>query len=123
MRKVELINYDQAVFTKILQDYIDLIVYRDIIERFGVSNTFLLKRLVKFCLTNISTFVSLNKLYNDFKSEGLKISRNTVYEYISHIEDAFALFTVPAYAQSMREQWRNPRKIYAGDVGFKTAMP
>ena len=118
----ELINYDQAVFTKTLQEYIDLIVYRDIIERFGVSNTFLLKRLVKFCFTNISTLVSLNKLYNDFKSEGLKISRNTVYEYISHIEDAFALFTVPVYAQSMREQWRNPRKIYAGDVGFKTAM-
>jgi len=118
----ELINCDQAVLTKTLQEYIDLIVYRDIIERFGVSNTFLLKRLVKFCFTNISTLVSLNKLYNDFKSEGLKISRNTVYEYISHIEDAFALFTVPMYTQSMREQWRNPRKIYAVDVGFKKAM-
>ena len=118
----ELIHYDQAIFIKTLQEYIDLIVYRDIIERFGVSNTFLLRRLVKFCFTNISTLVSLNKLYNDFKSEGLKLSRNTVYEYISHIEDAFALFTVPVYAQSMREQWRNPRKIYAVDVGFKTAM-
>ncbi len=118
----ELIHYDQAVFTKTLQEYIDLIVYRDIIERFGVSNTFLLKRLVKFCFTNISTLVSLNKLYHDFKSEGLNISRNTVYEYISHLEDAFALFTVPVHAQSMREQWRNPRKIYSVDVGFKTAM-
>ncbi|MFH1146234.1 MAG: ATP-binding protein [Pseudomonadota bacterium] len=118
----ELINYDQAVLTKTLQEYIDLIVYRDIIERFGVSNTFLLKRLVKFCFVNISTLVSLNKLYNDFRSEGLNISRNTVYEYISHLEDAFALFTVPVYAQSLREQWRNPRKIYAVDVGFKTAM-
>ncbi|HQI97823.1 MAG TPA: ATP-binding protein, partial [Syntrophorhabdus sp.] len=79
----ELIHYDQSLSTKILQEYIDLIIYRDIIERFGVSNTFLLKRLVKFCFTNISTLVSLNKLYNSFKSEGLNISRNTVYEYIS----------------------------------------
>jgi hypothetical protein len=118
----ELIHYDQAVFTKTLQEYIDLIMYRDIIERFGISNTFLLKRLVKFCFTNISTLVSLNKLYNSFKSEGLNISRNTVYEYISHLEDAFALFTLPVYAQSMREQWRNPRKLYSVDVGFKTAM-
>lgn len=118
----ELIQYDQAVFTKTLQEYIDLIMYRDIIERFGISNTFLLKRLVKFCFTNISTLVSLNKLYNSFKSEGLNISRNTVYEYVSHLEDAFALFTVPIHAQSMREQWRNPRKIYSVDVGFKTAM-
>ncbi|KFN38394.1 ATPase [Smithella sp. F21] len=118
----ELIHHDQPLFTKVLQEYIDLIMYRDIIERFGVTNTFLLKRLVKFCFTNISTLVSLNKLYNSFKSEGLNISRNTVYEYISHLEDAFALFTVPVHAQSMREQWRNPRKIYSVDVGFKTAM-
>lgn len=57
-----------------------------------------------------------------FKSEGLSISRNTVYEYISYLEDAYAVFTVPVYAKSVREQWRNPRKIYAVDVGFKTAM-
>ncbi len=117
----EIINYDQSVFMKTLQEYIDLIMYRDIIERYGVSNTFLLKRLIKFCFSNISTLVSFNKLYNDFKSEGLNISRNTVYEYISYLEDAYALFNVPIYAKSVREQWRNPRKIYSVDVGFKTA--
>jgi predicted AAA+ superfamily ATPase len=118
----EIINYDQAVFMKTLQEYIDLIMYRDVVERYSISNTFLLKRLIKFCYTNISTLVSFNKLYNDFKSEGLSISRNTVYEYISYLEDAYALFTVPIYAKSVREQWRNPRKIYSVDVGFKTAM-
>lgn len=118
----EIVNYEQAVYMKALQEYIDLIMYRDVIERYSISNTFLLKRLIKFCYTNVSTLVSFNKLYNAFKSEGLGISRNTVYEYISYLEDAFALFTVPIYAKSMREQWRNPRKIYSIDVGFKTAM-
>lgn len=118
----EIINYEQAVFMKTLQDYIDLIMYRDIIERFGITNTFLLKRLIKFCFSNISTLVSFNRLYNDFKSEGLSISRNTVYEYISYLEDAYAIFTVPMYAKSVREQWRNPRKIYSVDVIFKTVM-
>jgi len=118
----EIVNYDQAVYMKTLQEYIDLIMYRDVIERYSISNTFLLKRLIKFCYTNVSTLVSFNKLYNAFKSEGLSISRNTVYEYISYLEDAYALFTVPIYAKSLREQWRNPRKIYSVDVGFKTAM-
>lgn len=118
----EIVNYEKAVFMKTLQDYIDLIMYRDVIERFGITNTFLLKRLIKFCFSNISTLVSLNKLYNDFKSEGLSISRNTVYEYVSYLEDAYAIFTVPMYAKSVREQWRNPRKIYSVDVIFKTVM-
>jgi predicted AAA+ superfamily ATPase len=118
----EIVTYAQPVVVKALQEYIDLIIYRDVIERYGITNTFLLKRLVKFCFTNISTLVSFNKLYNVFRSEGLSISRNTVYEYVSYLEDVFALFTVPVHAKSLREQWRNPRKIYSVDVGFKTAM-
>ncbi|OGW05483.1 MAG: ATPase [Nitrospinae bacterium RIFCSPLOWO2_01_FULL_39_10] len=118
----EIVNYDSTIFMKTLQEYIDLIMFRDVIERYNISNTFLLKRLIKFCFTNIATHVSFNKLYNDFKSQGLSLSRNTVYEYIACLEDAFALFTIPIYAKSVREQWRNPRKIYTVDVGFKTAM-
>ena len=118
----EIVNYDSTIFMKTLQEYIDLIMFRDVIERYNISNTFLLKRLIKFCFTNISTHVSFNKLYNDFKSQGISLSRNTVYEYIACLEDAFALFTIPIYAKSVREQWRNPRKIYTVDVGFKTAM-
>jgi predicted AAA+ superfamily ATPase len=118
----EIVSYDSSIFMKTLQEYIDLIMYRDVIERYNISNTFLLKLLIKFCFTNIATHVSFNKLYNDFKSQGISLSRNTIYQYIACLEDAFALFTIPIYTKSVREQWRNPRKIYTIDVGFKTAM-
>lgn len=118
----EIVNYEQSIVMKILQEYIDLLIYRDIIERYAVTNTFLLRRLVKFCYCNIATLVSFNKLYNTLRSEGLSISRNTVYEYITYLEDAYALFTVPVYAKSLREMWRNPKKIYSVDVGFKSVF-
>jgi predicted AAA+ superfamily ATPase len=66
--------------------------------------------------------VSSNKLFNDLKSRGLRLSKNTIYEYLSHLEDAYGAFTIPIYGNSVSEEMRNPRKIYSVDIGFKRVM-
>mgnify|MGYP000208041696 FL=1 len=38
---------------------------------------------------------------------------------MAYLEDAYALFTVPIYRNSIKEEQRNPKKIYAIDNGFK----
>lgn len=118
----ETIGLSDNIFTKTLQEYLDLILYRDVMERYNIGNTFFLKFLIKYCFANISTSISFNRLYNDFRSQGLQISKNTVYEYISHLEDAYALFTVPIYASSIKAAMRNPKKLYSIDVGFKQVV-
>jgi predicted AAA+ superfamily ATPase len=79
----------------------------------------LLKQLTKYCFTNIATLISFTKLYNDFKSQGFKLSKDTIFEYISHLEDAYALFSVAIYKNSIKQEQRNPKKIFAIDSGFK----
>ncbi len=117
----ELVHLEKVQAIKILQEYIDLIMYKDIIDRFSVSNTFLLKRMIQFCFNNIANHFSENKLYHDFYSEGFNCSKNTVHEYLSYLQEAFAVFTVPFYSHSIRKQWRNSKKMYCIDVGFKPA--
>lgn len=63
--------------------------------------------------------ISFNKLFNEFKSQGYKLSKDTIFNYISHLEDAYAVFAVPIYRNSVKEEQRNPKKIYAIDNGFK----
>jgi predicted AAA+ superfamily ATPase len=105
---------------RILRDYLDLIVYRDVIDRHNLKNRAFFKHLIKYTLSNIGTLISYNKLYNEYKSQGYKISKDTIYHYMEYLEDAFALFTVPIFRNSVREEQRHPRKIYAIDAGFKT---
>ncbi len=105
---------------KILRDYLDLIVYRDLIERYHLKNKAFLKHLIKYAFSNISTLVSLNKVYNEYKSLGYKVSKDTLYNYLAYLEDVYALFTVPIFRNSVREEQRHPRKIYAIDTGFKS---
>jgi len=117
---VETFDEPSDIQKKILRDYLDLIVYRDLIERYHIKNRAFLKHLIKYAFSNISTLVSLNKLYNEYKSLGYKVSKDTLYNYLSYLEDVYALFIVPIFRNSVREEQRHPRKIYAIDTSFKT---
>lgn len=115
----ETIGEDKTISRKILSDYLELIVYKDIVDRYNISNRSLLKSLNKYCFTNMATLVSFTKLYNEFKSQGFKIGKDTIFNYLSHLEDAYAIFTLPIYRNSVKEEQRNPKKVYAIDNGFK----
>ncbi len=115
----ETIGEDPFIARKILSDYLEMIVYKDIAERYNIHNIALLKHLTKYCFTNISTLLSFTKLYNEFKSQGYKLSKDTIFNYMAYLEDAYALFTVPIYRNSIKEEQRNPKKIYTVDNGFK----
>lgn len=118
----ETVGVDKLRANQILHEYLQMIMYRDVAERHSVGNLFLLKSLIKHCFTNISNPLSLSKLYNDFRSQGIQLSRNTLFDYISYLEDAYALFLVPVNSQSQREVMRNPRKLYAIDHGLKAVV-
>lgn len=115
----ETIGEDGSIQKRILSDYVNLIVYKDIIERYNISNTVLLKHLIKYTFVNIATSISITKLYNDFKSNGFKLGKETLFDYFGYLEEAYALFSVPIFRSSVREEQRNPKKIYAIDNGLR----
>jgi predicted AAA+ superfamily ATPase len=115
----ETVGVDDLRVKQILHEYLQMIMYRDVADRHSVGNLFLLKSLIKHCFANISNPLSLSKLYNDFRSQGIQLSRNTLFDYISYLEEAYALFLVPVNSTSQREVMRNPRKLYAIDHGLK----
>lgn len=116
----ETIGVIPDIRSRILRDYADLIIYKDIVERYGIKNHALLKHLVKFCFSNMATAASITKLYNDFKSQGFKLGKDTLFEYFSYLADAFAVFNVSIFRNSVREEQRNPKKIYVIDTGLKS---
>lgn len=107
---------------QVLQDYVELVVMRDIIERYNISNISLIKYIISHLLKNIGGSLSVNKFSNDIKSQGLSGAKNTIYDYLSYIEDAYLAFSVPLYSESIRKIHSNPKKIYAIDTGLSQAF-
>ncbi len=104
---------------RILKDYLDLIIYKDVIERYSIKNQSLLKHLIKYMFVNMGTLISVNKLYNEYKSQGYKVGKDTLQDYLSYLQEAYTLFTAPIHRNSVKEEQRNPKKLYAIDNGFK----
>lgn len=106
----------------VLHEYINMVVYKDLIERHGLTQHTLIKLFIRFLTVNISNLISINKLFNDFKSQGLQLSKNSLYDFLIYLEDSYIFYNTSAYTKNLREQQRNPKKIYAVDIGLKLLM-
>lgn len=118
----EIVTYNDAIREQTLQEYVTVVTFRDIIERYSNVNQTIIKYLILAMLKNIGNPFSINKFYNDLKSQGFKTTKDSLYQYTDYIEDAFLAFSVPLYAESIRKIQINPKKIYAIDAGLVRAM-
>ena len=64
---------------------------------------------------------SIHKLYDDLKSQGLTVSKDSLHAWLDHVQDAFVFFAIPIHTSSERARQVNPRKVYAVDPGLVTA--
>ncbi len=105
----------------LLQDYMNTVVFRDVVERHKLTNAHQVKVFLMHVLRQLAAPLSVNKLFNRIKSLGHAIGKNSLYEYLAYFEEAYALFCVPIYNFSQQVQQVNPKKIYAVDPGIITA--
>lgn len=101
----------------LLNLYNDLI-YRDIVVRHGLRNPAVVKNLGVYLATNIGKEFSYFNLSKTFELG----SSNTIASYISYFEDAYLFFTVPRFTYSLKNQLRNPKKIYGIDTGLVSLL-
>ena len=103
---------------KIIKDYFDMVIYKDLVERYNLKNINLIKWLINSLVNSVSKEASINKLYLNLKSQGLKLSKNTLYEYFSILEDSFFVFPLRKFDYSCRNEGLSIPKIYLNDIGF-----
>jgi len=118
----EILGVPESIRIKILQDYFYLLLYKDLIERYDIRNHSLMKYFLKFILSNNANPFSVNKVFGDIKSQGYKVSKDTLHNYLAYLIDAFFVNVVPIYSDSIRKQQINYRKIYTLDHGLVTSM-
>lgn len=118
----EIQNIDKNYRIEVLQGYIDSVLLKDIIERYYVSNILVLKHLIKTIITSPGQQFSVNKFYNTMKSMSIKCTKNTLYEYLDYLIEAYLFYRVPMHTRSEKVRMVNPPKIYTIDTGLINAM-
>ncbi|MCD6422638.1 MAG: ATP-binding protein [Elusimicrobia bacterium] len=111
------LNKDEEFKKRVLISYYQDIISRDIVQRFRIKKPDKLRTLVQYYLTNISSYISFNRI-----SKFIKLPVETVRRFSFYIENSFLVFFVKRFSYSVKEQENSARKVYSIDTGLHNAI-
>jgi predicted AAA+ superfamily ATPase len=106
----------EAYKQKLLEQYFDDILYKDIVDRYNV-NSQKVRDLGLFLATNFTSTASLRNIRNS-----LGISYDTIKDYLSYFHEAFMFFSLDHFSYSLKEQKTLASKVYCIDNGLRNAV-
>ncbi len=103
---------------KFIFELVDLVIFKDIMERYNIENMKGLEFFIKNAVNSNSCIFSVNKVYNAAKSLGVKVSKNTLYNFQKFLEDVNMIFFLKKYSKSLRKIEISLPKSYVVDNGI-----
>ncbi len=101
-----------------LEETIDLVFFRDIIELFDSARSSVLKGMFRIFASNTGQVVNFNGLANTLDSDF-----RTIKKYLDYLEDAFLIDRSPLYAGSAVASARKNPKVYVCDHAYNRVYP
>lgn len=105
---------------RILKEYLETMFFKDLVERFNIKNQSVLREMIKYLASNISSLFSLNAFWKWIK-QTYPTSKKTLINYASYLAEIGLFFLVRKFSFSLKEQTQTPRKAYIVDNGLRTA--
>lgn len=105
-----------------VRDITEVILSKDIEQRFNIRNHVLLRDIYCTILSTIGSYVSSNNIYSTIRLTGLKTTVDTVNEYIGHLEAANLIMRANVFDLKGRRILENKHKYYATDLGLKHSL-
>ncbi len=118
----ELIGKDKELQNKILQEYFNVMILRDLVERYKITQVEILKYFCKRVIGNSAGEFSVHKIYNELKSQGYKIGKDTIYSYQEYVQSIYLARFIPKYSHSVVKTELSQKKSYVIDQGMGIAI-
>lgn len=129
------VNYNRAsafpevVLTKseteklqILNGYFDTMLLKDVAEHYKITNLPVLRYFVKRIMANLTKPTSILAIYNDIKSQGLKIGKDELYKWADYVCNVFMFIRIPKFEYSLAKEQKSLKKYYCIDNGMRSAV-
>ncbi len=103
----------------LLQQYVEDIIYKDVILRHNIRNSRQILEFAHYCLHHVCTLFSFSKL-----AKIMKMSPNTIIDFISYFKEAYLLSISSCYSYGSKSSldMNRPKKLYAVDNGLPAAV-
>lgn len=107
---------------KYLEDLLNSILYKDIMNRYKINNPDLLDRLLRFIIKNVGHTFSANSISKYFKNEGREVLPKTIYNYLIYCENACLIHKVYREDLIGKKILKFNEKFYITNQGFRQSL-
>lgn len=108
---------------KEIRDYLDglysTIVVKDITQRKKITDTMMLKSVLRFLFDNIGNPLSSKKIADTMTSDGRKIDVKTVGKYIEALMESYVVYQANRYNIKGKQYLKTLEKYYVVDIGMR----
>lgn len=102
-----------------LSGLLDTVVLRDIMEKRGLSNPAVIRRIMQFMAGTIGSPISVKKMSDMLATDGIKISPTTLDSYLSAFLQAYIWYRADRFDVKGRKILKTLNKYYLVDLGLR----
>lgn len=104
-----------------LQEVINTLLIRDIVQRYRIKNTTILDRLCNYLIDNISNQTSVRNISASLSADGFKTNHITAGNYVKALCNAYAFYRINRYDIQGKRYLSTQEKYYLADHAFRYA--
>lgn len=108
--------------TAYIEEVLRTILERDIIQRYKLSDTFLLNKIAEYLMDNVSNITSARSVANILNDDKVSTTHVTARNYIEALCRTFLFYQVKRYDIHGKEYLRMMDKYYLVDSGIRYAL-
>ena len=112
----------QSEKTNYIREVFQTIVERDIIQRYKLSDAFLLNKIAEYLMGNVSNTTSARSVTSVLQTEQMNTNHVTVRNYMDYLCRTFLFYQVKRYDIQGKEYLRMMDKFYLVDSGIRYAI-
>jgi len=102
---------------KILREYLDAMYFKDLVEKYEISNIPLLETLKENIFSSFSAKFSLTAFEKKYRGS-FPFSKDYLYSYYNNFIESMLVFETRLFTSSAYKRRRNPPKVYLVDTGL-----
>ncbi len=115
-------KWEEEPIMQYLGDIYNSVILKDVIQRNSIRDTALLESVVHYIMDNIGNIFSAKSVSDFLKSQGRRLSAETVYNYIAALESAFIVNKAKRFDIKGKRLLETQEKYYLTDLGIRHAV-
>ncbi len=102
----------------ILKGYLDVMIYKDLQDRYSIKNDYSLSFFIKRLLWTYTKEFNINKIYNELKWQQIRIGKDSLYNFYEYLQNIY-------FMESLKNYWAKIKwltKPYLIDISFSNLV-